>query len=36
LLKEFERLGAISLSRGRIDLKSASLLREIAEGGSEL
>jgi CRP/FNR family transcriptional regulator len=36
LLKEFERLGALSLSRGRIDLKSASLLREIAEGGSEL
>ncbi len=35
LLKEFERLGAITLLRGRIDLKSAPLLREIAEGGAE-
>lgn len=30
LLKEFERLGAISLSRGRITLRSAALLRELA------
>jgi len=31
LLKEFERLGAIGLSRGRILLRSADVLRELAE-----
>lgn len=30
LLKEFERLGAITLSRGRIAVKNAALLRELA------
>lgn len=34
LLKEFERLGAIALARGRIALKDASLLRELAEGSA--
>lgn len=32
LLKEFERLGAIHLSRGRIVVKNLSLLKELAEG----
>ena len=35
LLKEFERLGAISLSRGRILLKDAALLADLASGGME-
>ena len=30
LLKEFERLGAIGLARGRIELRDATLLREMA------
>jgi len=30
LLKEFERLGAIRLARGRIDLESSTLLRSLA------
>jgi CRP/FNR family transcriptional regulator, anaerobic regulatory protein len=30
LLKEFERLGAIALSRGRIELKDAARLREMS------
>jgi CRP/FNR family transcriptional regulator, anaerobic regulatory protein len=34
LLKEFERLGAIGLSRGRILLRDPQRLRELAEGGS--
>lgn len=33
LLKEFERLGAITLARGRIALKNGALLRELAAGG---
>jgi len=33
LLKEFERLGAISLSRGKISLRNAALLREMRAGG---
>ena len=33
LLKEFERLGAITLSRGKISLKNAALLREMRAGG---
>jgi CRP/FNR family transcriptional regulator, anaerobic regulatory protein len=33
LLKEFERLGAISLSRGKITLRNAALLREMKAGG---
>lgn len=32
LLKEFERLGAISLARGRITLRDPDLLRELATG----
>ena len=32
LLKEFERLGAISLSRGRITMTNAERLRDIASG----
>lgn len=32
LLKEFERLGAITLSRGRIMLRDAALLRQMAAG----
>ncbi|HEY6572087.1 MAG TPA: Crp/Fnr family transcriptional regulator, partial [Candidatus Eisenbacteria bacterium] len=36
LLKEFERLGAISLSRGRISLKNSAKLRELAAGGVDL
>jgi CRP/FNR family transcriptional regulator len=32
LLKEFERLGAITLSRGKIALKNAALLREMRAG----
>jgi CRP/FNR family transcriptional regulator len=32
LLKEFERLGAIQLSRGRIVLRNATLLRNLAAG----
>jgi CRP/FNR family transcriptional regulator len=32
LLKEFERLGAISLSRGRITLRNSDLLRELYAG----
>ena len=35
LLKEFERLGAITLSRGKITLKNSALLRELASGGAE-
>ena len=34
LLKEFERLGAISLSRGRILLRDGSILRDLTEGAS--
>ena len=32
LLKEFERLGAISLARGRITLNDSDLLRGLATG----
>jgi CRP/FNR family transcriptional regulator len=35
LLKEFERLGAISLSRGKIQVNDARMLRELASGGAE-
>ena len=35
LLKEFERLGAISLSRGRIGLRDAAVLRRIASREAE-
>ncbi len=35
LLKEFERLGAISLSRGRITLRDAEMLRELTSGGAK-
>jgi CRP/FNR family transcriptional regulator len=35
LLKEFERLGAITLSRGKISVKNAALLRELRSGGTE-
>ncbi len=35
LLKEFERLGAITLSRGKIALKNSAILREMASGGAE-
>jgi CRP/FNR family transcriptional regulator len=35
LLKEFERLGAISLSRGKIQVIDARMLRELASGGAE-
>lgn len=35
LLKEFERLGAITLSRGKIALKNSALLRELASGSAE-
>lgn len=35
LLKEFERLGAIGLSRGRIFLRDAALLRHMTVGGTE-
>ena len=35
LLKEFERLGAITLSRGRIAVKNAALLNELRSGGLE-
>jgi len=35
LLKEFERLGAITLSRGKIALKNGALLREMAVGGAD-
>jgi CRP/FNR family transcriptional regulator len=35
LLKEFERLGAITLSRGKIGLKNVALLREIRAGYEE-
>jgi CRP/FNR family transcriptional regulator len=35
LLKDFERLGAITLSRGKISLKNAALLREMRTGGAE-
>ncbi|HET9951461.1 MAG TPA: Crp/Fnr family transcriptional regulator [Candidatus Eisenbacteria bacterium] len=35
LLKEFERLGAVTLSRGRITLKNAALLREMRSEGRE-
>jgi CRP/FNR family transcriptional regulator len=35
LLKEFERLGAIGLSRGRILLRDPALLRELASGGAD-
>lgn len=34
LLKEFERLGAISLSRGKILLRDGAVLRELATGAS--
>jgi CRP/FNR family transcriptional regulator len=34
LLKEFERLGAISLSRGKILLRNQSVLRNLAAGSS--
>ena len=34
LLKEFERLGAVTLSRGRIILRDAALLRDLASGGA--
>jgi CRP/FNR family transcriptional regulator len=34
LLKEFERLGAISLSRGRILLRNRSILQSLAAGSS--
>ena len=32
LLKEFERLGAITLSRGKIEIRDAGLLRDLAAG----
>jgi CRP/FNR family transcriptional regulator len=35
LLKEFERLGAITLARGKIALKNAALLREMAVRGTD-
>jgi CRP/FNR family transcriptional regulator len=35
LLKEFERLGAITLSRGKISVKNAAFLRELRSGGTE-
>ena len=35
LLKEFERLGVVTLSRGRIALKNAALLREMRSAGLE-
>ena len=35
LLKEFERLGAISLSRGKILLRDAALLDDLAEGAGK-
>jgi CRP/FNR family transcriptional regulator len=35
LLKEFERLGAITLSRGKIAVKNAALLNELRSGGLE-
>jgi len=35
LLKEFERLGAVTLSRGKIALKNPALLREMRSGGGE-
>ena len=35
LLKEFERVGAVTLSRGRIALKNAALLREMRSTGLE-
>lgn len=35
LLKEFERLGAISLARGRISLRDARLLEQIGTEGQE-
>ncbi len=35
LLKEFERLGAISLARGKIQMNDARMLRELASGGAE-
>ena len=34
LLKEFERLGAIRLSRGRIELRDAALLEGMTPGGA--
>jgi len=33
LLKEFERMGAVVLHRGRIDLADAALLKGVAQGG---
>jgi len=33
LLKEFERLGAIRLARGRVDLRDGALLQRLAESG---
>ena len=33
LLKEFERLGAIGLARGRVDLRDGALLQRLAESG---
>ncbi len=35
LLKEFERLGAIGLARGRILLQDAALLQDLATGGTQ-
>lgn len=35
LLKEFERLGALQLARGRIVLRDAALLRRLTSGGAE-
>jgi len=32
-LKEFERLGAIELARGRMDLRDRALLQRLAESG---
>ncbi len=31
LLKDFERLGAISMARGRLELRNASLLQDLAD-----
>ena len=35
LLKDFERLGAIQLSRGRIMLRDAGLLQQLTSGGAQ-
>jgi CRP/FNR family transcriptional regulator len=31
LLKDFERMGAIAMARGRLELRNASLLRDLAD-----